>query len=169
MEIKGVKLDNVFSFTVFHGEYYGEIWRMEKGEAGKPNSSLWRCEIWHIDNLDGEQECDHICSSMKDALHTFMCYADEDNEWDGESPLFAVKVKERYKAVNKARRPSLVQHWARLVKHRDGKCVNCGSKKELNAHHVESYAKNESLRFDVNNGITLCRACHIDYHKVHGK
>jgi hypothetical protein len=166
MEIKGVKIDNVFSFTVFHGEYYGEIWRMEKGEASKPNSSLWKLDVC---DLDGQEVYEDRFNSMKAALHMFMNIADEDNEWDGESPLFAVKVKERYKAVNKARRPSLIQHWARLVKHRDGKCVNCGSKKELNAHHVESYAKNESLRFDVNNGITLCRACHIDYHKVHGK
>jgi len=55
--------------------------------------------------------------------------------------------------------------WATLVKLRDGKCNNCHSKDDLHAHHVKSYKEFPELRYDVNNGITLCSLCHRDYHR----
>ena len=36
----------------------------------------------------------------------------------------------------------------------------CKSKKKLNAHHIKRWADNPILRFEVNNGITLCWRCH---------
>ena len=53
--------------------------------------------------------------------------------------------------------------WRRRVFSRDGhKCQmpRCGYKKALNAHHIKRWADNPSLRFEVNNGITLCWRCH---------
>jgi predicted restriction endonuclease len=37
---------------------------------------------------------------------------------------------------------------------------NCNSKKKLNAHHIKTWAQFPGLRFDVNNGITLCKYHH---------
>jgi excinuclease UvrABC ATPase subunit len=34
----------------------------------------------------------------------------------------------------------------------------------LNVHHIEEFSKNEDLRFDVNNGVTLCISCHEQVH-----
>lgn len=52
--------------------------------------------------------------------------------------------------------------WRKLVFERDGyKCQIC--KKiggNLNAHHIKSFSEYPELRFDVNNGITLCKDCH---------
>lgn len=38
------------------------------------------------------------------------------------------------------------------------------TKKFLNAHHLYNYADYKDLRFDLNNGITLCKECHINFH-----
>src|SRR3990167_202877 len=55
------------------------------------------------------------------------------------------------------------KEWSRNVKNRDGwKCRiadnNCNGK--LVAHHILSWSKFPELRYQVNNGITLCQAHH---------
>jgi len=51
--------------------------------------------------------------------------------------------------------------WKRKVFERDGfKCLDCGSNKQLNAHHITSFKEDENRRFEINNGITICSKCH---------
>jgi len=51
--------------------------------------------------------------------------------------------------------------WVRTVLVRDSyTCQVCGSKKKPAAHHIRTWAKYEDLRYEVNNGITLCWGCH---------
>jgi 5-methylcytosine-specific restriction endonuclease McrA len=40
---------------------------------------------------------------------------------------------------------------------------------ELNAHHINSFSLFPEQRFDLNNLITLCSACHKDFHKEFGR
>ncbi|MFA8336337.1 HNH endonuclease [Burkholderia cenocepacia] len=49
-------------------------------------------------------------------------------------------------------------------------CTHCGDDKggNLEAHHRKEWAEYPELRFDVSNGITLCRACHWLAHAYHG-
>jgi replicative DNA helicase Mcm len=57
-----------------------------------------------------------------------------------------------------------VKDWVKEVKTRDGeRCVLCGAGQHLEAHHVFSFKNCVSLRFDLDNGITLCRWCHKKY------
>lgn len=37
---------------------------------------------------------------------------------------------------------------------------NCKCKTRLQAHHIHRWSSASSLRYDINNGITLCRKCH---------
>ena len=57
-------------------------------------------------------------------------------------------------------------HWVNAVISRDkATCQHCGATQvELHAHHVKSYMDHPELRFDINNGKTLCFACHWKVH-----
>jgi hypothetical protein len=56
--------------------------------------------------------------------------------------------------------------WRTSVFERDNyKCQGCGTSKDLQAHHIEHWKDCVDKRFDVDNGITLCKKCHL---KAHG-
>lgn len=58
--------------------------------------------------------------------------------------------------------------WVNAVISRDKAiCQHCEAHGvELHAHHIKSYKDHPDLRFDVNNGITLCYKCHWALHTV---
>ena len=61
---------------------------------------------------------------------------------------------------------STLYKWSLEVRERDGfMCRKCGSREKLNAHHIKPFADFPELRFDINNGITLCEDCHKKEHK----
>lgn len=59
----------------------------------------------------------------------------------------------------------MLSDWALSVKIRDSyKCVECGSENKLHSHHIKSKAKYPELKYNLDNGITLCASCHADVH-----
>jgi 5-methylcytosine-specific restriction endonuclease McrA len=46
-----------------------------------------------------------------------------------------------------------------------GACNGHGRKVTLNAHHVKEWAKFPKMRFEVDNGVTLCKTCHENRHR----
>lgn len=55
--------------------------------------------------------------------------------------------------------------WRKAVYTRDNyMCRECGAKGRIVAHHIQHWAKHPGLRFDVDNGVTLCEACHTKKH-----
>ena len=59
--------------------------------------------------------------------------------------------------------------WVKAVHERDNyKCVICGSTEKLNAHHIKSWKEYPELRYNIDNGITYCQACHIKWHQEYG-
>jgi hypothetical protein len=63
------------------------------------------------------------------------------------------------------------KNWRKSVFERDCyTCCSCGnrSKKdnpvELHPHHIKHYKTHENLRFNINNGLTLCVSCHKSVH-----
>lgn len=67
------------------------------------------------------------------------------------------------------------KNWRTLVYKRDNYTCQCCGKSggQLNSHHVYPFADYEDLRFDVDNGITLCEDCHDStkdgsFHNLYG-
>lgn len=61
--------------------------------------------------------------------------------------------------------------WRRNVFVRDNyRCRLCGDKRGRNlvVHHLNSYHENEAGRYDTENGLTLCKVCHLEYHHGYG-
>lgn len=58
------------------------------------------------------------------------------------------------------------REWRLSVFERDGyKCLLCGSKKNIHAHHIARWADNIEKRLTISNGATLCKACHHRHHR----
>jgi UDPglucose 6-dehydrogenase len=58
------------------------------------------------------------------------------------------------------------RRWRKAVLERDKHtCQKCGSNQKLHVHHIREFAFFPESRFDVNNGLTLCKMCHKKLHK----
>jgi len=54
--------------------------------------------------------------------------------------------------------------WRAYIIRRDGVCVVCGSRNKREAHHLANGAHHPELRYDTDNGVTLCRTHHSLFH-----
>jgi hypothetical protein len=65
----------------------------------------------------------------------------------------------------------IYREWRKKILVRDGfVCQICqvvGGK--LNVHHIKDWKNFKNLRYKIDNGITLCVACHKSMHKKYGK
>lgn len=53
------------------------------------------------------------------------------------------------------------KNWRKAVFERDDyACQECGWRGYITAHHIKSFAHYPELRYDINNGKTLCEHCH---------
>lgn len=58
--------------------------------------------------------------------------------------------------------------WSKIIRTKFPKCIMCGSKENLQAHHcIVTKGRSSATRWDLNNGVTLCYKCHI--HGIHGE
>lgn len=79
--------------------------------------------------------------------------------------LICEECKRRSKRVKKQSSPGKLREikdkqWSLEVKQRDDfKCVHCGKEEYLNSHHIFT-RNNYAVRWDLDNGITLCSGCH---------
>jgi hypothetical protein len=73
---------------------------------------------------------------------------------------------------NKKRKSIEYRQWREKVFKRDNyTCQCCKDKKkyDLQAHHLDDWANHIESRYDVDNGITLCKDCHNKFHNIYGK
>lgn len=85
-----------------------------------------------------------------------------------EDPLSNVKcARLRRKNRTGYRNIAGYSKWRKSVYERDNyTCQMCGCEgKKLNAHHIKPWAEFPEFRFSVDNGVTLCEACHKSIHR----
>jgi len=69
-------------------------------------------------------------------------------------------TKKKLKKLERRNIKKQFKYWAFCVKERDNnRCVICGENKILHAHHILP-RENHDLRFDIQNGISLCPRHH---------
>jgi hypothetical protein len=81
----------------------------------------------------------------------------------GEKHYLWIKDRTQLKDDHRDRGGQLHREWSRSVKNRDGwkcKMSNKDCKGNLVAHHILGWTAFPELRYDINNGITLCQAHH---------
>lgn len=66
----------------------------------------------------------------------------------------------------KARCSYQSKEWSKAVRERDSHtCQKCGTTQgKLHAHHLKPWKHHPELRFDVDNGLTVCQPCHQALH-----
>lgn len=68
--------------------------------------------------------------------------------------------------IDQKRRSAAYRKWRQqVIKRDDYTCQQCGSTQKLQAHHVKSWEDFPELRYDIDNGLTLCSDCHS---RIHG-
>ena len=93
--------------------------------------------------------------------------------WKGEdSPGWKGGVTPKNKI---ARESHEWRKWREAIYARDNyTCQKCGAKSGraekvyLHPHHILSFAEYLELRFVIDNGITLCKKCHMEFHTKYG-
>ena len=67
---------------------------------------------------------------------------------------------------NSSPRPN-IHKWKKSVYEKDDyTCLICKTKQDIQAHHIRPWIKYVDYRYDVENGIVLCRDCHKKVHRL---
>lgn len=81
-----------------------------------------------------------------------------------------INIKETEEELDKIRHSAKYNKWRKSVLERDDyTCQKCGAKNTiLHAHHLKDFHTHPKLRFEINNGQTLCISCHIKEDNLDG-
>jgi len=113
-----------------------------------------------------------ICERFTYALF-HMIYVNGNPTYSIDTDTFCnigdIEVPKAIEPVKDPRQDVRTKAWIGAVKLRDEfKCRRCGSNERLNAHHIIPICSEPDLAFDINNGISLCEKCHIEFHSKYG-
>ncbi|MBP5462527.1 MAG: HNH endonuclease [Lachnospiraceae bacterium] len=165
------KLMNQYGIDILSSnELHKKWWSKDKNksEMSEIRRRLWKDDEYCVKTSAHLHDKEYIANRAKKLSAAFQGIGV--NDWDG----FITPERTR---VRKSREYIL---WRESVFKRDNyTCQCCGARSSkhspvfLHAHHLDGFANNPDLRFDVDNGITLCRDCHDirvagSFHNIYG-
>lgn len=145
-ETNGAKLEK---------QRFTRLFVMEDAGRTKRQQKLWRCIC------DCGKEVIVATSDLRSG-HTKSCgcYSREICQ--------AANIANR-KYNQNSRNNAAYKAWQKAVYKKDNYyCQICGARTRLRAHHLEGFAHAPSLRYNTDNGITLCESCHDNFHSKYG-
>jgi hypothetical protein len=77
--------------------------------------------------------------------------------------------KKQKRNVNGGKYHWELQDWvSKLYLEYPNKCVVCGTKKDLEPHHLLQVKPYDELYTSISNGVLICKECHHEYHETYG-
>ena len=151
------------------GSKTAELWKnteyrehMRKAHVGLPSGAKGKK---HSDEARLKNRMAHLGkpSGMKGRHHTEEAKAANAKAHRGRKPHNWIPDRTKLKTSNTHKYDIRYREWARGIKMRDGwKCKLADStcRGRIEAHHIYPWAKYPAKRYDVTNGIALCRHHH---------
>ena len=118
-----------------------------------------------------KQSALHAVPSFRSKFMEWIKTRSASDEWKNSAHFQKGENHPAYKGNASARESAMGQYeykkWRKDVFARDCyTCQDCGVKGVyIHAHHIKEWAKFPELRYDLNNGVTLCETCHKKRHK----
>ena len=132
------------------------------------------CELLETSFVNSNTPMKYRCSCGVESCTTFAnfkhhnvrCFECGKNKIAGENNY--QWIEDRENDVRRSNREA--KAWRTRVFQRDDyTCQCCGQRgAKLNAHHLFDYQHHRELALDTNNGVTLCKECHVEFHKEYG-
>ncbi len=124
---------------------------------GVPHSDEWK-----------KNQSDRMLSNK---INCGRVQTDEEKEKNRQSQFLRYDKIGRcnYSATYRERRSKKYKDWMNKVLERDDyTCKITKVNGVLSAHHIESFANNKALRYEIDNGFTMLKPLHIVFHKIYG-
>lgn len=137
-----------------------------------PEGRVWYCECdcggsieTTARSLNGGRTTSCGCKQREHVTKLGLSNAGKNN------PSYNHDLTDEQRTTNRFHRSSHESKRLRIQTYtRDGfKCTVCGGNdNRIVAHHLESFAENVDVRFELDNMVTLCEGCHVSFHKEYG-
>lgn len=137
-----------------------------------PEGRVWYCECecggsieTSARSLNGERTTSCGCKQKEHATKLGLSHIGKSN------PSYNHDLTDEQRTTDRFHRSSHEAKRLRIQTYtRDGfKCRVCGGNdNRIVAHHLESFAENIDVRFELDNMVTLCEGCHVSFHKEYG-
>jgi 5-methylcytosine-specific restriction endonuclease McrA len=145
----------------------------EKGGTNKHKRYLCRCDCGNTFVTPAypiNEGRTKSCGCFKNDLASVRTITRNLTYKGSNHPRWKPEISREKRLKNRHVSDSLQKAWRHKVFERDGYlCVICkNGQGNLRAHHLDNWAKHPDRRWDIDNGITLCRSHHIDLHNTFG-
>lgn len=169
----------VTSKTIYYYENLGyDIPKKENGHYDIYKSfNVNSIDLQHGSSQQITAQCDNCKKNVKIHANSYFSSLNDGKYYCRSCKITLFHSKENHWAWDKAKTQEeregnrdCIENdiFIRKVMKRDNYlCKCCGKRGEI-VHHLYSYSDYVNLRFDTENGITLCENCHKNFHSMYG-